>query len=192
MNYNIGSADPVVFRDLGAGAWNSEPQTLTAKAEKQIMLTCMPAAVVAIGHHAARHLRHYLTNSGANLEIDLAAMIASVASAKDIFNNEMKEAREFTESLPPGEYQITSSEAQGGYNIPQESKDWFYAVGGYSAWGKAAVIVPPPTAKPRLYTMVFEYRFFDQYNWNKGIGVPLGRSEATVEWTPGAQPRSRR
>lgn len=62
-------------------------------------------------------------------------------------------------------------------NLPTQSKDWFYAVGAYQAWGKAKVSVPPADNKPMLYWMYFECCFFDQYNWNgDGSVALLGRT----------------
>lgn len=180
MDYKIGSGDPTLWRDAGAGIWGSEPTTLTARAEKIMMYHQLPSAAALIGMNAARHMKHYLDNSGADLWIDLAGMLKSVSSARDVFNSELKEAREFAETLPPGEHKITSSKINSGYNIPQESKDWYYAVGGYECWGKAKVSVPD--SNTTKYSMEFEYCFFDQYNWNKGIGVDIAGFRITDDF----------
>jgi len=173
MNYTTGSTDPALWRDSGAGRWNSTPATLECKAKKVFMQNGLVHAAVLVGFNASKHLGHYLGNTGLDLMIDLGCMLEKVATARDIFNSEVKEAKEFAETLPPGTWKITSTKASPGYNIPEESRDWFYAVGGYQAWGKATVVVPPLADSPRVYSMDFEYCFFDQYNWNKGIGVPL-------------------
>jgi hypothetical protein len=181
MNYKIGNSDPTLWRDTGAGIWNTEPATIESRVKKALMVNQMPNAAILVGTNAAKHLLHYLGNTGADLMIDLAGMIANVAYAKALFESEFKEAREFAQTLGPGEWQITSAKFSPGYNIPGERRDWFFAVGGYQAWGKATVRVPPADSSSRKFSMDFEYCFFDQYNWNKGIGVPLAGIKITDE-----------
>jgi hypothetical protein len=176
MKYKIGYDDPAVYRDGGSGVWNSEPATLKAKAQRLFILANIGNAEVVAGRHTAAHLNHYFGNSGAVYKIDLRGMV-NLPFAKEVFDSEVKEARKFAESLPPGEAQITSTKCSASYNLPTESKDWYYAVGAYQAWGKATVRAPPADNRPRLFWMDFEYCFFDQYNWNGGCAVtPFGNT----------------
>jgi hypothetical protein len=179
VNYKIGNSDPTLWRDTGAGVWNSESPTIECRVKKALMINQMPNAAILVGQNAARHLLHYLGNTGNDLTIDLAGMIENVAYAKTLFESELKEAREFAQTLGPGEWQITSTKFSPGYNIPGESRDWFFAVGGYQAWGKGVVRVPQSDNPSKVFSMNFEYCFFDQYNWNKGIGVPLAGIKIT-------------
>jgi hypothetical protein len=157
MKYKIGYNDPApLFRDVGSGVWNSESATLKAKAQRLFILGNIGNAAVVVGRHAAAHLSHYFENNGADYNIDLRGMVNDVTWAKETFDSEVKEALKFAESLPPGEAQITSTKASAGTNLPTQSRDWFYAVGAYQAWGKAKVSVPPADNKPRLYWMDFE------------------------------------
>jgi hypothetical protein len=131
-----------------------------------------PVARRTLGDDAADHMEHYLDNSGNDYTIDLKGMIDEVPSARALYEEELRQAREFIEQLPEGFHLITSIQAQGGYNKPGESKNWYFAVGGYSAWGKGSVRI---TAGPggREYTFWFEYKFFDRYNWDTGKSVRL-------------------
>jgi hypothetical protein len=173
MKYKIGTDDPAFYRDIGSGAWKSQPATLTAQAEKLFIVANICHASVVVGRHAAAHLSHYFGNSGAVYNTDLRALVNSVSLAKYVFDSEVQEAKKFTETLPPGKAEITSSKCSGGVNDPTENKDWYYAIGAYQAWGKATVNVPPADSKPRVFSMSFEYCLFDQYNWNGGGSVSL-------------------
>jgi hypothetical protein len=174
MKYKIGYDDPSpLFRDVGSGVWNSEPSSLTAKAQRLFILGNIGSAAVVVGRHAAAHLSHYFANNGMDYFIDLRGLVNDHPDSKTVFDGEVKEAIKFAESLPPGEAQITSTKASASGILPTDSKDWFYAVGAYQAWGKAKVSVPPANNKPRLYWMDFEYCFFDQYNWNGDGSVTL-------------------
>ena len=60
----------------------------------------------------------------------------------------------------------------GGYNSHSENPNWFFAVGGYSVWGKGRVTV---TAAPDAarYDLAFTYRLCDRYNWDTGKSVKI-------------------
>lgn len=70
--------------------------------------------------------------------------------------------------VPNGEHNVTSGSRSGGYNTKAESWNWYYAVGGYSAWGKGKASVCNDE-----YTLLFEYKFYDRYNWDKGKSVTI-------------------
>ena len=173
--YQIGSADPNVVRDAGSGKWNSIQATLTKRLQKKAIQSGMG---VFGWPHAAAQLNHYFDNSGSNLTIDLAAMLRDVKSTRDLRYEEEDAAINFADGLDlkPGSCtSITSSEASGGSNRKTESPDWYYAVGGYSAWGKGNVSVDALGN----YTMRYEYKFFDRYNWDSGKSVDIAGIKVT-------------
>ena len=144
MNYKIGTSDPIIHPDRGAGPWNSEPVTTDAVAEKVAIIEALPGAALIIGTDAAANLLHYFENTGSPQTINVEKMIRDVPSARRLFDEEVARAQRFVESnvLQPGASHITSNSAAGGYNTEAESKNWFFAVGGYSAWGKGVATVP--------------------------------------------------
>src|SRR5215468_5379343 len=109
MEYTIGAGDPAVTRDVGSGAWKTEPATWDARTEKLFIMANIAHAAVLVGRHAAAHLNHYFGNTGADFWIDLRSMVNDAPSAKDVFDTEVQAARKFAESLPPGETQIAST-----------------------------------------------------------------------------------
>lgn len=171
--YMIGSGDPTIKPDKGAGKWKSEPWTVKMVSMKQVILNYIPHYYVVIGDDATNHLIHYFRNTGKNYEVDAADMLDDVPSAKNLYKIELDLAKSFVETLPAGEHQITSSKASGGYNRKDEDWNWFFAVGGYSAWGKGTATVTLNASGQRSYKLDFEYKIFDRYNWDKGKSVEL-------------------
>ena len=84
-------------------------------------------------------------------------MIRDVPSAKTLFLLELTTAQKFAETLKPGTWQITSRRASNGYDTQRENKDWFFAVGGYSAWGKRNC-ERASIWRRQEFTMDFEYK----------------------------------
>jgi hypothetical protein len=178
-DYFRGNTDPHITPDAGAGAWDSEDTTLKMRALKELMQDYMAVAASAIGQHAADHLSHYLGNSGKDYYIDLESLVADVPSGTKLFETEMTAAMQFVETLPEGNYEIASRKASGGYAKKSESSDWFYATGGYSAWGKGLANVHKFANGTRYNTLLFDYRYYDRYNWDKGKSVHIGPVEIT-------------
>ena len=171
--YKIGSDDPKITPDAGAGKWNSESWTVKMAAEKAAIIQILPHAYVIIGKDATKHMYHYLGNSGDDYTIDLEGLLSSVQNEKEVFDNELNIARRFVETLPVGTHQITSEKATGAYIYKSEDWNWFYAVGGYSVWGKGTATVSSGANGERVYEMDFEYKFFDRYNWDGGKSVKI-------------------
>jgi RHS repeat-associated protein len=166
-DYKLGTADPTITPDAGAGTWNSETATAGSIAMKGLMAGGITVVWVGMPD-AVNHLWHYFDNSGSDYTIRLQGMVDEVPSAKRVYNGEIALAQAFVESLPCGKHQITSGSASGGYNRKSESKNWFYAVGGYSAWGKGNATVGKDE-----YTLEYEYKFYDRYNWDAGKSVTI-------------------
>lgn len=85
-------------------------------------------------------------------------MVRDVPSAKIRYEDDVAEAQEFVETLPPGTFQIR-------LQLAERNKDWFFAIGGYSTWGLGKAIVAGD-ALNRTYTLELEYKFYDRYNWD--------------------------
>jgi uncharacterized protein RhaS with RHS repeats len=166
-DYKVGADDPTITPDKGAGTWDSKPWELSTWSLEQFVAANI--GVVWIGMpDATAHLNHYFGNSGSDYTIRLQKMIDDVGSAKRVYNGEIGLAQAFVESLPDGKHKITSGSPSGGYNRKDENWNWFYAVGGYSAWGKGNATVCKDE-----YSLEFEYKFYDRYNWDGGKQVTI-------------------
>jgi LysM domain-containing protein len=171
-NYTLGTADPKLTPDPGAGVWASKSKTAKTLAFKAMILEILPEAYFIVGDDATKHMQHYLNNIGTTYTIDLKGMLDDVKSAKKYQEAELAEAQAFVETLPAGVHQITSQNVTNGYNYKSENWNWFFAIGGYSLWGKgtARVSIVGPLAN---YTLDFELKFYDRYNWDGGKSVTL-------------------
>src|SRR5688572_23680405 len=174
-NYKLGTDDPTIKPDVGAGTWSSKPpskevMTKTAAFREALgsnsstirVLGGIPPVILRsiliarIGNDAVKHLDHYFQNSGKDYTIDLVGMVGEVLSAKDIYKQEISNAVDFVKGLKPGTHQITSGKATGGYNYQDKSTNWYFAVGGYSVWGKGKAIVTDKGSGKREYFLDFE------------------------------------
>jgi hypothetical protein len=171
-DYQIGTIDPAIIPDCGAGAWHSKRQTMEAKVQKFLILNKLPQTSLIIGDDAAKHMLYYLMNSGKSREIDPEGMIREVQSAKKRFENEINQAKRYVEMLPEGMHMITSKRPEAAYNLKSENYNWFFAVGGYSTWGKGKAIIRKGSSG-REYKLEFEYKFYDRYNWDAGKSVQI-------------------
>jgi peptidoglycan hydrolase-like protein with peptidoglycan-binding domain len=182
--FKIGTDDPPIKPDKGAGVWDSESTSLKSRFIKHMIVEdfrFQAAAWVAIGDDATKHLLHYFGNSGDPYTIDLEGMLADVARARKVFHAEIRDMADYVELLPPGTWQITSQHVTQNtdtYNYKGESKNWFFAIGGYSVWGKGRATVDAAGN----FALDYEYHFFDRYNWDGGKKVEIAGITITDEW----------
>lgn len=169
-NYQIGTADPPTAHDPGAGVWNSKPTEASYQALRLGIIEVLPQAMIVIGTDAAVHMSHYLNNSGTPFTIRLENMVKEVPSAKRRYEDEVAQMQRFVETLPIGTTPIASKTVEVGYNMQSESRNWYFAIGGYSTWGKATAKVAGGSGG-RTYEVDFEYKFYDRYNWDAGKSV---------------------
>jgi len=171
--YKIGAHDPVIHHDPGAGTWNSKPKTMKMGALKAEILEHLPFAYPVMGDDAVKHMYHYFDNSGIEYAIDLQDMIDDVQKAKDLYDDEVDKTTKFVQTLPVGTYNITTDKAVEGYNLKVQNWNWFYAVGGYSAWIKGVAKVEQDASGRRKYRLDYEYKVADSYNWDIGKRVEI-------------------
>lgn len=166
--YKIGTGNPKLPDSKGAGIWNSKPATTKMLALKNAMQEYMPFAHALVGDDAAKHLTHYLENSGKALKIDFQGMLNENASAEESHQDEVDKVKKFARTLPVGTHNITTDTVQplrNGFK-PNESKNWFYAVGAYYVWIKGVVKIEQDKSGRRRYRLDYEYNFADRYDWH--------------------------
>ncbi len=173
--YVLGTKAPVLTNDRGAGAWGSTPASLSMKALKEL-LQAAPVQSLASefgGDDAVKHLMHYLGNSGSPYAIDFEGMLKEVALARQVLEIQVEAAKSFIASLPKGRHEFTSSTGSLNHYIAQSlSRNWFFAVGSYSSWGRGVGSIQPIAGRP-FVRMDYEYHFVDRYNWDGGKKVEI-------------------
>lgn len=179
--YKTGTGDPPLTRDPGAGAWNSKEWKFSTATLKALIESQLDKAVIYPGPQSVRHMRHYFANSGRDLTIDLEAMIKDVPRAQRALVAEFRQAQRFIQTLPVGRHQFTSKSAESSYNYKNETVDWFFAIGGYSYWGKGTATVSMVGGQKK-YDVDFRFKFFDRYNWDGGKAVTIAGITITDEF----------
>lgn len=172
-HYKIGTGDPVISYDLGAGMWNSKPKTQKMSILKSEIRGHLPHAFLIIGDDAARHMKHYFKNTGKDYIIDLEDMIDDVPDAKQLYENEIDKVKQLIATLPNGTHHFTTDTADRGYNRKVQNWNWYYAVGGYSYWIKGTAKVETDSSGKRKYRLDYEYKVVDRYNWDHGKHVTI-------------------
>lgn len=180
--YKLGSDDPPLAHDPGAGPWGAKGTDFSTFAQRELIRQVLGPAMVYPGPNAVRHMIHYFNNTGSPLTINLEDMIESVPTAKTALVNEFRQAQRFIQRLPIGTHAFTAKTGESWYNYKQESADWFFAIGGYTCWGKGNATVGVGPGGQRRYDVEFLYNFYDRYNWDGGKKVTIGGIEVTDEF----------
>lgn len=131
--------------------------------------------------NAARHMRHYLGNSGETLQIDPNGIrndIPAIGREMDAsFQTNVRQAAEAhvreNYNGQPMQFSITTPWTST-YASKELSQDWFYAVGGFSYAHTATVTVTPGANGEAQVSVDSDVHVFDRYNWDEGKGVDIG------------------
>jgi hypothetical protein len=169
--------------DPGAGEHGSEPWYSRGDdmVTKELAYKAGNAAEVAGWTHAAKHLYHYLDNSGKKLTVNPDEMMRDAGQFRSEVDKTVEaEMRRITaEAETNGTYGKPvqfSTDWNGHYITKAENADWFYAMGGvqYAVTGEATVHKPDhPGGQPRV-EMQYQTHVFDRYNWDGGKSTDIG------------------
>jgi hypothetical protein len=176
--------------DPGAGEHGSEPWYSRGDdiATKELARKAAQAADAAGWTHAAKHLNHYLDNSGKNLTVSPDEMMRDAGQFRSEVDKtvEAEMRRIAAEAETNGTYGKPvqfGTDWNGHYITKAENADWFYAMGGvqYSVTGEATVHPPDqPGGQPRV-EMQYQTHVFDRYNWDGGKSTNIGPITITDE-----------
>lgn len=171
----VPSPNPAPPSDGGQGPHGSQP-TYSRGDDllfSELVKKAADAAELSGWTHAAKNLRHYLDNSGVESRVDPDEIQRDVPKVQQT-TNELVSAevnRISTHAASDGTYGVPvpfQSDWTGVYIGPEDSKDWFYAMGGIeqSVTGIATVYPPStPGAEPTV-TVDYQTHVFDRYNWD--------------------------
>ncbi|MDO4894456.1 hypothetical protein [Moraxella sp.] len=164
-DYKAGKGHPQLKYDAGAGEWNSETASLQVYRDYGVAMTVAFGSPIYPDATAA--LRHYLSNSGENYQIDLESLMKDSGIAP-IVQKEINYAQSFIEQnlTSKGTIDFHSTGARGAY---AESKNWFYATGGVLIYGGGSATYDGKGN----YTMDFNLMSYDRYNWDGGKSVTI-------------------
>jgi hypothetical protein len=130
--------------------------------------------------NAARHMRHFLDNSGETLTVDPSAMMRDLpmfgAEVDLKYQSDIVEVAEAKIAAEyegkPMSFQITAPWRTE--TAPQASaRDWYFALGTFSFTQTATVTVTPgENGKPDIQ-IDSQLHVFDRYNWDSGKAVDV-------------------
>ena len=171
LDYRIGDYDLKINTDTGSGTHGSKAPATVAQRAARLGWYAVAAGANALGYYdASKNMRHFLDNTGSDLTINYSGLISKVPNAQNARDMEINEALKYAESVNDmATFTISSHAASSGYCRKLESENWYYAVGGYSTWGKAKVVAHDKCK----YEMTFDLKFFDKYNWDVGKSVTI-------------------
>lgn len=165
--------------DAGAGEHGSQPWYARGDdvAFEGLARGAVEAAELLGLTTAARHLDHYLDNSGDDLTVDPDQIVRDVPAFGDTRDAELRRlvdaaAADAVASGRTGEPIPFDSGWQGFYLTKEASQDWFYAMGGIQYAVSGYLVVSPgdpPSVEVHSSTHVF-----DRYNWDEGKKVTIG------------------
>lgn len=174
----------------GSGQHGAAPANVTDHTNKAFWYGVADGAEGLGMTNAARHMRHYLGNTGAKLIIDVGMVERDVPSFRKQVAEQIQVAKNDANlriadnyKNSPMKFTLTGIKPRdGGYALEEESKDWYFAMGGFQYWYSADVTVEP-SPKPRnskdkklpppKVKMNFRMHIFDRYNWDQGKQVEI-------------------
>jgi hypothetical protein len=167
--------------DAGAGVHGAVEPTRLDRLTEQAIQTATSIASANGLPNAARHLQHFLDNSGSTLQVDPNAMRADAPNiaqqmdasfSKDI----MIRAEAFVRENYTGQpmcFTMESGWTSAKFNR-DISNDWFLGIGGFSYAHTATAAVTPQSTGAGLLSIDSQVHVFDPYNWDGNKATPIG------------------
>ncbi|MFP4413735.1 eCIS core domain-containing protein [Coleofasciculus sp.] len=179
----------VQLQNDGSGTHGTEEAGTGDRLKKQFWYRVADTAESLGMTNAARHMRHYLNNTGTELNVSVDQMLRDLLGLQARFQTEIEtataEANSQIAAGDPTQHLRFALEGQrrNYYARKSESEDWFFALGGFTYWYTAEIEVIPSSTSGANTTvnMIIELHVFDRYNWDKGKSVTIGPFVVTDE-----------
>jgi hypothetical protein len=173
----------------GSGAHGAVDPTMADYANAQVWWNVASGADAMGMTNAARHMRHYLGNTGAKLNINPELSIRDSKEGGRILHEALLQSKREAIEMLDG---CDTSQAwdfdgfggrEGGYFEREDSPDWYFAVGGFTGRWKNHYHFEPDSEAPGTghVTTDVELELFDRYNWDQGKSVTIAGVTVTDE-----------
>ena len=158
--------------DAGSGEHGSEGAGIRDRVNKEKWYAAADAAETLGLTDAARHLRHYLDNSGEPLQVDVASVLHDEPGLREGVGNQVGLATRDA---------LTRYDGTGSADIPFRTswrvftaagKNWFYGLGSMSHSVTGVVHVEP--GNPPRTTVTYRVHVHDRYNWDGNKSTQFG------------------
>jgi len=135
--------------------------------------------------YAAQNMQHFLDGTGTVQKVHPQVLIHDLPGFKKQVNSDLSDLDCQLYGKAVSAYQANGNQPinmsfrgpwKTYYAGPEESQDWFYAMGGFSYEISGYVTVEPPATPGGQPRAVMHYRLHvhDRYNWDTGKGVSIG------------------
>lgn len=168
----------MIQRQDGSGTHGAQQPGLGNRLSKQLWYRVADAAESLNMTNAARHMRHYLNNTGATLRVNVGMMLRDLPGLQARLNDEIDRAKDeanqriaTADRTKPIDFSLTG-QRRNYYASKGESADWYFAIGGMTYWYTARVQVRPVNGKA-VVRMSIQLHVFDRYNWDQGKSVTI-------------------
>lgn len=166
--------------DKGSGDYNTREATDEDRAIKNKMgFFAMGSPAVLGGPQSAKHMLHYLSNTGEPLDIDVDALMGDLPDMNRNVEAQMAENAPNWEAQALAEYERTGKPVkyvqQTGWQgwTAEKDPDWYHAVGSFHYNTVAQVeVVPGPDGEPKT-TIRYQTHVYDRYNWDANKATPV-------------------
>jgi hypothetical protein len=165
----------VVAVDPTPNDWNTMPKAPVLHYHGLVQSLIAGAEVGGL-NNAARHMSHYLDNTGTALDIDPDRVAREVPTVRFEMERQARlaanhVARQAIAEGRLGEAVPFSSDWEDGEVDDRHSQDWYYAMGSYHIAATGIVIVE--SLDPPKATVHYRTHLIDHYNWDEGKAVEI-------------------
>ncbi|MFI6344003.1 hypothetical protein [Streptomyces sp. NPDC050560] len=173
-----------VSADEGAGPWGVRDPGLADYRTKAMLEMLANGADMKGMTDAARHMAHYLDDSGTVMDLPVDKMMHDDPGFQHAMDEQVRTHADSWRSKALEAYRqgggrpvtIPVETANRGYSFPAEGQpNWFYAVGSTNSNLTGAVTVAPGAdGKPKV-SLDYQVNAWDRYNWdvhqNKSVSI---------------------
>ncbi len=168
----LGRRSPAGTGNDGSGDWGRETPTRTDEYNHAQWARIADMAELVGYTNAARHMRHYLDNTGAPLEVDVEALLDQAPLVDQKCGDLVEDARDevflrISSGDPTQDHSfmltgsVTGAQADKG-----DSPDWYYAIGKMDVWYDATAQYASNGDGTGVVELDFVFNIFDNYNWD--------------------------
>lgn len=178
--------------DRGSGPHGAEEPGAEERRTREKMNLIAEAADWTGDNDAARHMAHYLGNSGTDMELPVDKMMSDVPGFRTHIEDGIREHQDAWREQALAEFrrnggQPVSMQVETGnrdFSFTKDvSENWFYAVGSTRSNVTGVVtVVPDANGQPKV-GLDYQANAWDRYNWdqNKGVTIDLpGGSDMSI------------
>ena len=167
--------------DTGSGEHGTRKPTLADFAFEKVLQAGATQFRLQRYDDAARHMSHYLGNSGRELKVSVDEMMAEMPQFKSAVQGTLTYmvAENFGSANPTQGIELNfESGWTKFYATPEVSPNWFYAMGGYYYWvGVNAKVLSVQENGNTIVKVVYKVAVSDYYNWDAGKSTSFEKPE---------------